>query len=250
LSLIVLFFAGITKRAQFPFRSWLPQAIAAPTPTSALVHSRTLVTAGIYLFIKYNFFMIKIVILLVLFIFGFITICVSGVVSLVEKDSKKVIALRTLNQLGFIVSTLGMGNKFLTFFHLITHAFFKRCIFLQIGFFIHNTFSNQDFRNFSYSLLSRFSRVLIFLICLLSLRGVIFLSGFISKEAVLFSFIYSVFYRVSLLVLFFIVMFTLLYSFRLIKIVLNSNYYFEVNKNYVPTIASLFLLLCGTGLGV
>lgn len=220
---IVIFFAGITKRAQFPFSSWLPQAIAAPTPTRALVHSRTLVTAGIYLFLKYFFLFTNYFSLLCFFLFGFTTLVISGVTSLIEIDCKKVIALRTLNQLGFITLCLSLGNRSLVFFHLITHAFFKRCMFLQIGFFIHNSYSSQDFRVFSSSGRRRFLRSLIFILCLIRICGVSFTRGFASKEVLLFSFIHSNFSLFFFLRIILIIGFTILYSTRLVHSLFSRN---------------------------
>merc|ERR1712241_700848 len=114
-----------------------PAAIAAPTPVSSLVHSSTLVTAGVYLLIRINLIIIEINISKFLFIIGMITI---------EIDIKKIIALSTLRQLGIIMLILGSGNPILSFFHLISHAFFKAILFICAGMIIHNIKDYQDIR--------------------------------------------------------------------------------------------------------
>lgn len=121
--LLFLVLGAITKRAQVPFRAWLPAAIAAPTPVSSLVHSSTLVTAGVYIIFRIidllsNF------ILLFLLASGLITILIARVRALRETDIKKIVALSTLRQLGLIIIALGSNIPNLGFFHLITHAFF------------------------------------------------------------------------------------------------------------------------------
>ena len=245
-SFLVLFFAGATKSAQFPFSSWLPQAMAAPTPTRALVHSSTLVTAGIYLFIKYGVGGVRSFIFMLFFVLGLVTVFVSGFVSMVETDRKKIIALSTLNQLGFIVIMLSLGNKGLVFLHLVTHALFKSCIFLQIGFFIHRRFSNQDFRVFSSLSVLRLSNSFIFVSSLLSLCGLTYLRGFVSKELVLFSLFYfsfRVFIKFSFMCVFF---FTLFYSVRLVKVLRGfSSCAFFSSFSSIPLCFSFLLYLGG-----
>jgi NADH-ubiquinone oxidoreductase chain 5 len=128
-----LFIAAITKRAQFPFSVWLPAAIAAPTPVRSLVHSSTLVTAGIYLIIRF----FKIIIFKKIFFFigvmGLITIFFSGLLANLEMDFKKIIAISTLSQLGLILFSLSIGLKNIGFLHIITHALFKSMLFLSCG---------------------------------------------------------------------------------------------------------------------
>ena len=105
-----------TKRAQMPFSAWLPAAMAAPTPVSALVHSSTLVTAGVYLLILINLLIVEINIRKFLSVLGMLTIIMAGITAIVEIDMKKVIALSTLRQLGIIMIILGIGNPVLAFF--------------------------------------------------------------------------------------------------------------------------------------
>lgn len=140
LTLIVL--VGITKRAQLPFCAWLPAAMAAPTPVSALVHSSTLVTAGVYLLIRYLGDQGR----LVLTFLGLVTSCIAGFNAMIGFDFKKIIALSTLRQLGLMMTSIGLGYSTLAYYHLLTHAVVKALLFLSAGGFIHNSFGLQDIR--------------------------------------------------------------------------------------------------------
>ena len=176
---------AFTKRAQIPFSAWLPAAIAAPTPVSALVHSSTLVTAGVFLIIRFLPTIKNRSILTVVFLFGVITILMAGWRANFETDLKKVVALSTLRQLGLIFIILGLNQELLAFFHLIIHALFKSALFMCAGFIIHNTNRRQD-RRFTGSLVFS-SPVLgaVFGLTNLSLCGFPFLTGFFSKDLIL-----------------------------------------------------------------
>ena len=157
----------------------------APTPVSSLVHSRTLVTAGVYLLFVYFLLLSSPLLLWLLFSFGLLTCLLSGLIALVEVDLKKVVALSTLSQLGFLVMSLGFGAPSLSLLHLLTHAFFKSCLFVQVGLVIHLSFSFQDGRSFLSCLqLSRCSRTIVS-VCLFRLCGVLFSGGFVRKDVVL-----------------------------------------------------------------
>lgn len=140
---IFLIISGCTKRAQVPFCRWLPLAIRAPTPVSSLVHRRTLVTAGVYLFQRY-FHCLTDMVLCYLLVVGLATRIIGGFGALVEPDTKKVIAISTLSQLGFLTLALGSRLPILSFTHLLTHAMLKRCLFLQVGTAIHAIASSQN----------------------------------------------------------------------------------------------------------
>ena len=122
----LIIISACTKRAQIPFSAWLPAAIAAPTPVSSLVHSSTLVTAGVYLLIRINLIIIEINITKFLFIIGMITIVIAGITAIIEIDIKKIIALSTLRQLGIIMLILGSGNPVLSFFSFNFSCFLKQ----------------------------------------------------------------------------------------------------------------------------
>merc|ERR1711981_211357 len=182
-SLLVI--AGCTKSAQIPFRAWLPAAIAAPTPVSALVHSSTLVTAGVYLIFRYENLLILININLLLIILGSLTIFIARVRAFFEIDIKKIVALSTLSQLGVIISALGAGFYLLGFFHLLSHAFFKALLFIRAGNLIHSSESYQDLRVIggSSEIIPLRTRVIVG--CSRRLCGVPFMSAFYSKEAII-----------------------------------------------------------------
>lgn len=133
-TLSLLAIAAYRKRAQLPFNAWLPEAMAAPTPVRALVHSSTLVTAGVYLLIRtYEFWSTRSLAAIRVAITGGVTMLIGGGKATIEGDVKKTIAYSTISQLGYIVVILGLGHPRIAFFHLITHALFKSTIFISAG---------------------------------------------------------------------------------------------------------------------
>lgn len=184
-SILILILAACTKRAQIPFSAWLPAAIAAPTPVSSLVHSSTLVTAGVYLLIRHrNWFLINNISYYILII-GTFTIIIARISALYETDLKKIVALSTLRQLGAMFLALGLGGFLMRYFHLLTHAFFKALLFLCTGTVIHRRKNYQDLRMtgsriFSLPTINSFT-----LISRFSLIGLPFISAFFSKEIIL-----------------------------------------------------------------
>lgn len=212
LILILVGLAAITKSAQMPFSAWLPAAMAAPTPVSALVHSSTLVTAGVYLLVRFNY-------LLgcsnILFYIGVFTIFISGLGANFENDLKKIIALSTLSQLGLIIIILSLGFSDLSFFHLLAHALFKSLLFLCAGVFIHCMGDIQDIRQLGGVSISCPVTSFYFTAASLALCGFPFLAGFYSKDLILeISFLLGG----NLFITFCIILatiFTLTYSLRL-----------------------------------
>lgn len=170
--LYLLFLVRFTKSAQVPFSSWLPAAILAPTPVSALVHSSTLVTAGVYLL--YRYLPVETNLLIIV---GLFTTLISGLSAVYESDVKKVVALSTLSQLGIMVTCLGLGERSLCFAHLNTHAAFKALLFLGVGTVIHSGYGTQEVR--CVVCLSSSSPFLIVVLAtsLSSMCGLAFLSG-------------------------------------------------------------------------
>lgn len=169
-----------------PFSAWLPAAMAAPTPISALVHSSTLVTAGVVLSLKTPAIVFSNGVVSTLsLILGGLTFFLSAIRAYEEGDIKKIVALSTLRQLGFIVLTIGLLLPCLTLFHIMVHAFFKALLFLSVGKIIEGNTGSQE-----ASLSSSERRVCplnssVFIVSLLSIRGFVFLSGFISKDLIL-----------------------------------------------------------------
>lgn len=195
----------------------MPLAIAAPTPISALVHSSTLVTAGIYLFIRFNLFFKSYRIYgRFLLIIARITIFVAGTRALFEVDVKKIIALSTMSQLGLIVIIVVIGNEVLSLYHILIHALFKALLFLRSGVFIHEFLENQDLRNFIIIIKVNYVVLRIFFVCRLRLFGFPFLSGFYSKDLIL-EYFYSLNYNYMYICrLILITLLTCTYSLRLI----------------------------------
>lgn len=178
----IIILAAITKRAQIPFSAWLPAAMAAPTPVSALVHSSTLVTAGVYLLVRFNYLLS---LNWYVFFIGVLTIFMSGLGANYENDLKKIIALSTLRQLGLIMMSLGLGFYELAFFHLITHAIFKSLLFLCAGVFIHSIGDTQDIRILGGLIISCPVTSFYFIGASIALCGFPFLSGFYSRDIIL-----------------------------------------------------------------
>lgn len=152
--------------------------MAAPTPVSALVHSSTLVTAGVYMMIRHRHYESW-----YLTVLGITTMTMAGLRACAERDLKKVVALRTLSQLGVIMASLGVSAKSLCFFHLITHASFKALLFICVGVCIHSFYGTQDSRSFGGCSILLHSTFLI--VSTLSLIGFAFTSGFYRKDAIL-----------------------------------------------------------------
>ena len=159
--------------------------MAAPTPVSALVHSSTLVTAGVYLLIRFNYVItIRGYINIVLFL-GIITITIAGGSALIELDIKKIIALSTLRQLGVMFFRLGIGQPFLAFFHLVSHAYFKAILFMAAGAIIHRVKDYQDLRKIGGFARNLYRIRIVILVRNLRLCGLPFISGFYSKDLIL-----------------------------------------------------------------
>lgn len=218
LTVIFLVVASLTKSAQFPFRAWLPAAIAAPTPVRALVHSSTLVTAGIYLIIRLRVFSLDEFSSKLLILLGSVTCFLGGAAAIYEYDLKKIIALSTLRQLGLIIFCLGIGYYNLSLFHLFTHALFKAILFLSAGSILIIAWGNQDIR-----LLGGISRVLPVRIIIFSLRrlcliGIPFLSAFFSKHSILEIIIISKINFFSLVIILLSTVFSTVYSVRMLKV--------------------------------
>jgi len=216
-SVVLIVLVAITKSAQLPFSSWLPAAIFAPTPVRALVHSSTLVTAGIYLLFRFGPLDLSLILEV-----GVMTSLAGGLAACLEKDIKKIIAYSTLSQLGILMSGLGLGSRSLTFNHLVSHAVIKALIFLCVGILIHTYYGSQEARSCarlpSSSALTRVS----FTLRALGLAGLTFTSGYFTKEMILESG-YCRYIRLIALFLFYIsIGLTIAYLARLCLVFRNS----------------------------
>lgn len=226
LSLVVVLMGirSLTKRAQYPFSSWLPAAMAAPTPVSALVHSSTLVTAGVYLLIRLGIgFHLPFSFLSILILLRRITCLLGGWAAIYENDLKKIIALSTLRQLGVIIFRVRINLVDLALFHLYVHAIFKALLFIGAGTVLIIRFGAQDIRLLG-GILKRcpFTSVF-FVIRRLCLAGAPFTRGFFRKHLILEKILTG--QRITILSLVFILIgrvTTAAYSFRLLKIVFGS----------------------------
>lgn len=212
---VFMIFAAITKSAQIPFSSWLPAAIAAPTPVSALVHSSTLVTAGVYLLIRFNILLVDTLFRQILLLIAGLTIFISGVAANFEFDLKKIIALSTLRQLGLIIIILSIGFPKLAFFHLLTHALFKALLFICVGAVIHNIKNSQDIRDIGGLVYSIPFRIICINCANLALCGMPFLAGFYSKDLILELVLISNVNYLIIFLYFFSTGLTVCYSIRL-----------------------------------
>jgi NADH-quinone oxidoreductase subunit L len=174
----------IGKSAQFPLHVWLPDAMAGPTPVSALIHAATMVAAGIYLLLRIDFLFTEQGLALIALL-GAVMGLYAGFCALAQKDIKKILAYSTLSQLGYMAAAFGIGAPGLALFHLTTHAFFKALMFLGSGSVIHACHHEQNI--FQYGGLRRRMPItaITFLVGVLAISGVNFLSGYFSKDAIL-----------------------------------------------------------------
>nr|AIY62082.1 NADH dehydrogenase subunit 5 [Parrhinotermes browni] len=246
MNLISLFIilAAMTKSAQIPFSSWLPAAMAAPTPVSALVHSSTLVTAGVYLLIRFSSAFGSSLSSLLLLVSG-LTMFMAGLGANFEYDLKSIIALSTLSQLGLMIMTISVGLSGLAFFHLLTHAFFKASLFMCAGAAIHFMGDSQDIR-FMGGLAScaPFTSSCL-MVSNFALCGMPFLAGFYSKDYILDMVSMGYINMFSFFLLFFSTGLTVLYSFRLFYYVFCGDFGFVPSFSIEEVDYSMFYGMFG-----
>lgn len=231
-SVVSLFFflALITKRANFPFNSWLPLAMAAPTPVSALVHSSTLVTAGVYLLIRYNYVVRELS--YVILVCSLITGLGGRFWACFETDIKKVIAFSTTANLGFMTFALSLGNINGAFVHLILHACFKALLFVRVGHFLYISHI-QDVRSIGslFYLSKSLSWTIIF--CVASIVSLPFFSGFFSKHYILGLRLNTFKNLGILLFMTFYVFLRGFYGWRLVSFLVgNKSFYFSMDFHF------------------
>nr|URX53183.1 NADH dehydrogenase subunit 5 [Neotermes phragmosus] len=233
---LLVILAAMTSSAQIPFSSWLPAAMAAPTPVSALVHSSTLVTAGVYLLIRFSPAFNEMLCTFLLLISG-LTMFMAGLGANFEYDLKKIIALSTLSQLGLMIGAISVGLVGMAFFHLLTHALFKALLFMCAGVIIHTMKDSQDIRfmgNLSFQM--PFTSVCL-VVSSFALCGMPFLAGFYSKDFILEMVSFSYINFVGFLLFFISTGLTVCYSFRLFYYVFcgdfNSSSFYFINDDNI-----------------
>jgi NADH-quinone oxidoreductase subunit L len=215
---ILLFAGAIGKSAQVPLHVWLPDAMEGPTPVSALIHAATMVAAGVYLVVRIFGIFTADAMLFIAFV-GALSALIPATIALTQNDIKRVLAYSTVSQLGYMIMALGVGAYAFAFFHLITHAFFKACLFLGSGSVIHGMHHEQDIRNMGALKNKMPLTYYTFLISSLAISGVPLTSGFLSKDGILagsFAFANLTGHWLFPLVGFFVAMLTAFYMFRLV----------------------------------
>ncbi|OYX82319.1 MAG: NADH-quinone oxidoreductase subunit L [Flavobacteriales bacterium 32-34-25] len=181
-----LFIGACGKSAQIPLYTWLPDAMAGPTPVSALIHAATMVTAGIFMITRLNYvFDLAPEVQNIIAIVGAVTSLVAATIALVQTDIKKVLAYSTVSQLGLMFLALGFGAYEIAVFHVITHAFFKACLFLGSGSVIHALHGEQDMRRMGGLKKVMGITFITFLLSSLAISGIPPFSGFFSKDEIL-----------------------------------------------------------------
>ncbi len=183
---LLLFVGAIGKSAQIPLYTWLPDAMAGPTPVSALIHAATMVTAGIYMIVRSNiFYSMSETAAMTVAIVGVATALLAAMIALFQNDIKKILAYSTVSQLGLMFLGLGVGAYSSSVFHVVTHAFFKALLFLAAGSVIHAMSGEQDIRKMG-GLKSKIKITFItMLIGTIAISGIPPFSGFFSKDEIL-----------------------------------------------------------------
>jgi NADH-quinone oxidoreductase subunit L len=217
---VLLFCGAVGKSAQFPLHVWLPDAMEGPTPVSALIHAATMVAAGVYMVAR-KFVMFSPDALTVIAYTGAITAFISATIAITQNDIKKVLAYSTISQLGYMIMALGIGAYTYAMFHLVTHAFFKACLFLAAGSIIYGMHHKQDVKDMGGLRKKMPITYYTFLISTLSICGVPFTSGFLSKDSILsaslaFGNINGGFHLIIPIIAFGVAALTAFYMFRLL----------------------------------
>jgi NADH-quinone oxidoreductase subunit L len=183
---VLLFVGAVGKSAQIPLYVWLPDAMAGPTPVSALIHAATMVTAGVYMVARCNFFyQASPQAMLVVAVVGGVTAVFAATIGLVQNDIKKVLAYSTVSQLGYMFLAAGVGAYVVAIFHVVTHAFFKACLFLGSGSVIHACGGEQDMRKMGGLKRHMPTTYWTFLVATIAIAGIFPFAGFFSKDEIL-----------------------------------------------------------------
>jgi len=183
---LLLFVGAIGKSAQIPLYVWLPDAMAGPTPVSALIHAATMVTAGVYMVVRANvFYRLSPTAMITVAVVGGVTALFAATIGLVQNDIKKVLAYSTVSQLGYMFLAAGVGAFVTAIFHVVTHAFFKACLFLGSGSVIHACGGEQDMREMGGLRKYMPTTYWTFFAATLAISGIPLFAGFFSKDEIL-----------------------------------------------------------------
>ncbi len=256
---LLLFAGAVGKSAQIPLFTWLPDAMAGPTPVSALIHAATMVTAGIYMVARSNLlFVLSPLTMMVISGIGIATALMAGCIAMFQNDIKKILAYSTVSQLGFMFVALGSGAFTGAMFHLTTHAFFKALLFLAAGSVIHALHGEQDIRKMG-GLRDKIPVTFrLFVVGSLAIAGIPPLSGFFSKDMILLGAYHAgpVLWTLSLVA----ALMTTIYMFRLLFVVFWGKATVAENPNHpihespksmtIPMAALALLSVVGGFLGV
>nr|YP_009422191.1 NADH dehydrogenase subunit 5 [Ruditapes decussatus]AJY78596.1 NADH dehydrogenase subunit 5 [Ruditapes decussatus] len=216
---VLILVGSMTKSAQIPFSAWLPEAMAAPTPVSTLVHSSTLVTAGVYVLVRFSEYLGELEMNVLMFI-SMVTMLLAASSGTLEVDMKKVVALSTLSQVGMMMFAISLGSNEVAFFHLLVHAFFKALMFMCVGGVIFYSSGCQDGRFLGGVWLKLPITSVLLVFSNLSLMGFPFLSGFYSKELIVGKCLCESYSLVGFLLVLVSLGFTVCYSSRMMMLML------------------------------
>ncbi len=243
---LLLFVGAIGKSAQLPLFTWLPDAMAGPTPVSALIHAATMVTAGIFLLVRSSaLFALAPITMEVVLIVGLLTSVITATIGVFQNDIKKVLAYSTVSQLGLMFVALGLGAYSAAMFHVTTHAFFKALLFLGAGSVIHALGGEQDIRKMGGLKGITKTTYVTFLIGTLAIAGIPGFSGFFSKDAILMAayqehpLLYAATLGVSLL--------TCFYMFRLLFLTFFGTYRGKAHAHESPSVMTVPLMVLAVG---
>lgn len=238
--LLFLILGRCVKRAQFPFNAWLLAAISAPTPISSLVHSSTLVVAGVYILLQYRYCLVRI--LLVLKYIRVLSLIIRSFGLINEGDIKKLIAYSTINHVSLIIFILSFELYKIVYFHLNIHAIFKSLIFICFGFVILSSFHAQDKRLVSYYYINPVVKLFYYFACL-CLGGLPFLRAFFSKDLIIEKIIEFSIERIFIFILLFTLSLRIYYSLKLLRLNKVIHTLNIIEKNFIGGISVIFIFI-------